>query len=426
MKKINISLVLFLISLVGFSQKDTLILDENFSNNKNNWTIVNETNRSSTIDSGKEKYTLVVKEANLKALVPIINHTNLNNLNFTIETKLKHISGVENYNYGLRFAEDNSYAMNFYITANGHFRITEYYGSKWHEQIGFTKTAALKPSGKYNILKVTRNAHILQFYINEELVYTCFEKIYFGNKSGYYIPGEKDLKIKVDYLKIWTSPLEIPTVENPLTDVKLENLGEGVNSKWAEKSPTISADGKTLFFIRNEKLEGIEKSKDQVYSSKIKEDGTWETAVKAPFPINIREHTGVISVSSDQNRVSLYSTRDKEGRYFSSKGLCISKKIGDGQWSIPENFEIKDYENTDDYREFCLSSTGQVLILAIRNSESYGARDLYVSFLKNGKWSKPKNLGASINTFAVEKTPFLAADDKTLYFSSRPCWIWSG
>ncbi len=37
----------------------------------------------------------------------------------------------------------------------------------------------------------------------------------------------------------------------------------------------------------------------------------------------------------------------------------------------------------------------------------------------DGSWSEPLNMGPDINTFGVEATPFLAADNTTLYFSTN-------
>jgi outer membrane protein OmpA-like peptidoglycan-associated protein len=66
-----------------------------------------------------------------------------------------------------------------------------------------------------------------------------------------------------------------------------------------------------------------------------------------------------------------------------------------------------------------LSTNQKVLLFAIERKDTYGERDLHVSFLKSdGNWSEPKNMGPDLNTLFDEGAPFLAADDKTLYFSS--------
>ena len=58
--------------------------------------------------------------------------------------------------------------------------------------------------------------------------------------------------------------------------------------------------------------------------------------------------------------------------------------------------------------------------MSVERDDSRGTRDLYVSFDKgNNNWSEPINLGNQVNTPDLETSPFLAADDSTLYFSSR-------
>ena len=49
----------------------------------------------------------------------------------------------------------------------------------------------------------------------------------------------------------------------------------------------------------------------------------------------------------------------------------------------------------------------------------FGGRDIYkVTKLPDGTWSTPQNLGEGINTAYDEESPFIAIDNKTLYFSS--------
>jgi outer membrane protein OmpA-like peptidoglycan-associated protein len=60
------------------------------------------------------------------------------------------------------------------------------------------------------------------------------------------------------------------------------------------------------------------------------------------------------------------------------------------------------------------------MILSVERDDSHGDRDLYVSFMQDDSvWTEPLNLGDVINTASEESAPFLAADDKTLYFSSN-------
>jgi outer membrane protein OmpA-like peptidoglycan-associated protein len=45
--------------------------------------------------------------------------------------------------------------------------------------------------------------------------------------------------------------------------------------------------------------------------------------------------------------------------------------------------------------------------------------DIWRSTLVEGRWSKPVNMGATINTNGDEKSPFVSFDDQRLYFSSN-------
>jgi hypothetical protein len=58
--------------------------------------------------------------------------------------------------------------------------------------------------------------------------------------------------------------------------------------------------------------------------------------------------------------------------------------------------------------------------MSVQREDGQGDRDLYVSFMSNDStWSQPLNLADVINTAGEESAPFLASDDKTLYFSSN-------
>ncbi len=63
-----------------------------------------------------------------------------------------------------------------------------------------------------------------------------------------------------------------------------------------------------------------------------------------------------------------------------------------------------------------LAFNGSALYFASNRPGGFGGYDLYVSYLKNGKWSSPENLGESINTAGNEITPHF--DGEKLYFSS--------
>jgi len=64
-----------------------------------------------------------------------------------------------------------------------------------------------------------------------------------------------------------------------------------------------------------------------------------------------------------------------------------------------------------------ISADGRVLVFTSLRPGGYGWGDLYVSFLHEGRWSEPRNLGPTVNTAEDEFHPTLSRDGRTLYFA---------
>jgi outer membrane protein OmpA-like peptidoglycan-associated protein len=196
-----------------------------------------------------------------------------------------------------------------------------------------------------------------------------------------------------------------------------ENLGPKINSLYAELAPIISQDGKTLFFTRDGHPGnfGIKKKQD-VWFSKVNEKREFEEAVNIGKPINNDDGNFAISVSPDAQRLLLGNIYFPDSQLKS--GFSTSTFNGT-QWSFPDSLIIKNYYNNFENGSYCLASNSKIFIMSIKRNDTYGKSDLYVSFLDStGIWSEPVNLGKDINTAEDEISPFLASDDKTLYFST--------
>lgn len=197
-----------------------------------------------------------------------------------------------------------------------------------------------------------------------------------------------------------------------------ENLGRNINSIFEERSPVISPDGKTLYFNRLSHPGNLfprRGDQDIWYSEKTK-DG-WTEAKNIGYPLNNEISNGVMWVSPDGRKLLLWGVYDKWRNH--PNGVSMSFKTNDG-WSFPQKLEIKNFLNFSTWFQFSMSSDGKKLLMSIQNGGSIGQNDIFVSFLqKDGTWSTPLNLGRNINTRGMEVSPFLAADGKTLYFSTN-------
>ncbi len=197
-----------------------------------------------------------------------------------------------------------------------------------------------------------------------------------------------------------------------------EHLGPNVNTPYIEAKPVISSDGKTLYFTRQNSPQNTGGRKDEgdiYYSTWINDQ--WSPALNMGAPINDGSANGVTAVSPDGNTLLLINQYNTKGS--AQNGASISRRTKTG-WSFPEKLNIEGHVNKNPYADYFLANNGNVLLMAIETNQSYGDQDLYVSFRKsNNEWAAPMNLGNIINTNKAEFSPFLAADDKTLYFASE-------
>ena len=205
------------------------------------------------------------------------------------------------------------------------------------------------------------------------------------------------------------------------TEVEADKLSANVNSTYPEHSPIISPDGTKMYFSRQyhpDNVGGANDSEDIWVSELDEETGEWSVAKNVGPPLNTKGPNFISSISVvDEKEVVILGNRyGKDGRMYT--GVSVATMEGDS-FSNPKDVEIEDEYNYSPNADYFLVPGGNAMLLSAERDDSYGKRDLYVSFKrKNGSWSVPKNLGKDINTTGEDESPFLSSDGKTLYFSS--------
>ncbi len=204
----------------------------------------------------------------------------------------------------------------------------------------------------------------------------------------------------------------------------IEHLDKNVNSEFNDLNALLSPDGKVLYFSRQNHPENVGgvKDKEDIWYSELGTDGKWTLAKNAGLVLNNAYPNFVNSVTTatpDGKAVLLVLGNQYKDNGKMVSGVSISNNIG-GKWSPPKTLQIKNDYNYSERAQYFLSNTQKVLLMSVDREDTHGGRDLYVSFSQNDSvWSEPLNLGGVINTAGDESTPFLASDDKTLYFSSN-------
>ena len=264
--------------------------------------------------------------------------------------------------------------------------------------------------------------------LDSRLLNLFFEETAFEIKAikiiidGAAVPGFN----AIDAIGISKSNIPIAVLinlaRNLNSEVATDKLSTNVNSDYEEHSPILSPDGKRLYFSRQYHPDNVggEDDQEDIWVSELDEaTGTWLPAKNVGPPLNTAGPNFIssISVIDGKEVVVLGNEYGKKGRMFT--GVSMSIRNGDS-FTEPVSVKVDDNYNYSQNADFYMVSGGKAMIMSSERDDSYGSRDLYVSFSKaDGSWTAPKNLGGDINTVGEEESPFMAEDGKTLYFSTN-------
>lgn len=216
---------------------------------------------------------------------------------------------------------------------------------------------------------------------------------------------------------------DIPKPQLLASGIVIEALDENVNSDVSELNPLLSPDGKTLYFSRKNHPENVggERDIEDIWYSELDSTGHWTLAKNLrQFNTSGPNFINTISSVTPDGRSAIILLGNKylpNGKMMA--GVSISSNVG-GSWSTPVPLEITNDYNFSEKANYFLANNRRTLLMSVDREDSRGGRDLYVSFMNSDStWTEPKNLGDVINSAGEESAPFLALDDKTLYFSSN-------
>lgn len=184
-----------------------------------------------------------------------------------------------------------------------------------------------------------------------------------------------------------------------------------INTHLNEGAQTISGNGKLFIFTGCNRKDGLG-SCDLYYSRQVT-DGQWSKPRNLGQPINSPAWESQPSLSTDGR--TLYFVSDRAGVGKKDIFVCYRKKKG---WTEPK--PLSDVINTSEHDQSpFLHPDGKTLYFMSQGHPGMGKDDLYFSKKQtDGSWSTPQNLGYPINTEEHEGAIFIARDGKTAYFAS--------
>lgn len=207
-------------------------------------------------------------------------------------------------------------------------------------------------------------------------------------------------------------------IANPV-DVKIENLGDQINTPYGDYTPVVSADEKVLVFTSrrpggtSDDVHTDNKYYEDVYISH-KQGDNWGQAENIGTVINTETFDATSSLSSDGKILYIYND-EKGGTLYSS----TFEEESNGEWGtlkiIPQLKSKSSHET-----HVTTTADGKKMIFTSDRDGGLGDLDMWMAEQDdNGKWLEPVNLGETLNTPYEERGPFILADGSAMYFSSQ-------
>lgn len=155
--------------------------------------------------------------------------------------------------------------------------------------------------------------------------------------------------------------------------IRIINLGPIINHPGVDYAPTISADGRTLFYVSNRP--GSRPTSDGIPSHDFwaaKKNDRLDTVFFQPYNIDTLTGLGYLNVNTEFNEGAATIAADRQTLYFT----------------------------------------------ACNRPDGLGSCDIYRSIIEGDKWGRPVNLGKNVNSDNWDSQPSISPDQRRLYFVS--------
>jgi len=200
------------------------------------------------------------------------------------------------------------------------------------------------------------------------------------------------------------------------------NLGQTVNSSAMETEPSISTDGLSLYFADGVHFERVPRpggfgQSDIWVAGRTTASDPWGTPVNLGPPVNTVAKEGGPTTTGDG--LTLVFDSDRLGGSGGQDLWMTTRPTVSDPWSPPVNLGPSVNSSSVD-AEPGISGDGLALFFMSNRTGDY---DIWVTTRPSVSehFGTPVNLGSSVNSSAIEAVPCISADGSTLFFlSQRP------
>lgn len=198
-----------------------------------------------------------------------------------------------------------------------------------------------------------------------------------------------------------------------------ERFGSTINSKFNESTPVFTKDGSTMYFTRNNYLDGKQgKDKQQVTLLKLYKatlvEGQWKNVMELPF--NSNQYSIAHPALSIDDK-TLYFASNMPGTLGQSDLFKVTIN-DDGTYSVPEN--LGNSINTEGRETFPFISDDNELYFASDGRPGLGGLDIYVAKIEiSNSFSEVQNVGSPVNSSYDDFALLIDSKSRNGFFTSN-------
>ena len=222
------------------------------------------------------------------------------------------------------------------------------------------------------------------------------KQLFFTRRGGTTALDKEDIYIsQAESSKIWTAPQSVSTQ---------------INSSYNEGTCSVTADGNFLIFTSCDSPDS--QGSCDLYSAE-KVGGEWQAPKNMGTKINSSSWDSQPSLSADGRM--LFFSSDRRGG-FGGNDIWYASRKADGTWSESKNMGAPINTPKDEISPF-LFFNNETLFFASDGHLGLGGMDIFLSRISKGGFQEPENLGLPINDHSDQVALFITAQKDYAYYS---------
>lgn len=188
------------------------------------------------------------------------------------------------------------------------------------------------------------------------------------------------------------------------------SIAQTINSQYNEGTCSVTADGNILIYTSCDAPDS-QGSCDLYIAYKV--NGNWQRPKNMGKEVNSRSWDSQPSLSAD-GRILFFSSNRRGG--YGGNDIWYSVRQSDGSWAEAKNLGSVVNTAKDEISPFMFFNN-EILFFASDGHQGFGGMDIFLSRVKNGEFSEPENLGLPINDHLDQVALFITAQKDYAYFT---------